>query len=446
MRVRDALVFIAGKAKYFGQLDRAVRYNPIVRRTVRSVLADYRAANPNQQRAIIDHLSGTIIERARQTPYGRRFSKDLAAWPVLSKEQVRDCPRDFVTPGFLRVPAATGGTTGIPLRLYRSLSCITAEQVFLDDLLAPHGLSWGQARVAVLRGDAIKRLDDHDPPFGEQKHGGRRLILSTPHLTAASLGWYVDRLAGFKPDILFSVPTNIANLLMLVVRSGRKLRIPIVVVSSDRLEPGLGDMIERELGATIIEYYGLSERSAFAVRRGPSQWFFEPTYGKAELVTSPGEKIVADQRHVQIIATGYWNTAQPLIRYDTGDRVLVPDSWSAADLEAVANGERSFLGIAGRENEFILAPDGRRVFGLNMIPREVRNVLQIQVVQDAPDHSTIRVLATPDFGRADRERLIANAKAELPSSVGADVEVVERLETTTGGKTPLVIRRINVYP
>jgi phenylacetate-CoA ligase len=444
MRARDRLVLISAKAKRLGGLDLAFRYNPAVRWSVRQALQACRSPEERVRRAAVERLTGAILERARQSAYGRRFGAALADWPVLSKAQVRARPADFVVPGLFRVPAATGGTTGVPLRLSRSLRCVAAEQVFLDELLAPYGLSWAGARVAVLRGDAVKQIDEHEPPFGKETHWGRRLVLSSPHLTAASLGWYLERLAAFQPDILYVWPTMMAHLLMLLAQAGRRLRVPLVVASSEQLDAGLYGAIERALGARVIDYYGLSERVAFAVRQGPEHWVFEPAYGRVELLATPEDEVAGGQRQVAIIATGFWNDAQPLVRYDTGDRALVPATAGPEELAAIARGEAPFLGIAGRQDDYVLTPDGRRISCLNMIAREVENVLQIQLVQDAPDHITLRALTGPEFGPADRARLMANARGKLPSATRVEIEIVDRLETTGQGKTPLVIRRANM--
>jgi phenylacetate-CoA ligase len=441
--MRERLVFLAGKAKQSGVFDLALRYNPVVRLSVRDAIVRCRADEPRMRQSITDRLTVTIIRHARQSRYGSRFQNELANWPILSKDEVRNHPNDFVVPGFLRIPAATGGTTGIPLRLNRSLSCVAAEQVFLDNLLTAHELSWARARVAVLRGDSIKDTDDFNPPFGKLTHWGRRLILSSPHLTGATINWYHARLGAFRPDILYAWPSVLANLLMLLEQSDKRLRVPLVVTSSEVLDTSLYAAIERELGATVIDYYGLAERSAFAVRYGRDQWFFEPAYGKVELIPSTTDQIDGLRHYVPIIATGYWNDAQPLIRYDTGDRAIVAAGLGNADLEAIAIGERPFFGIAGRENDFILAPDGRRIAGLNQIARELWHALRVQLVQDALDHVTIRVIATREFGSRDGARLMANARAKLSTSTSIDIKVVDRLETTQQGKTPFVIRLID---
>jgi phenylacetate-CoA ligase len=444
MSVRARLSLLADKVKFVGGLDLALRYNPAAYASTQASVARFRAADPAARRAMSSNLTGAIVARARKTRYGQRFGEDLSAWPVLSKEMVRDRPSDFVVPGPLRVPAATGGTTGMPLRLSRSIPSFAAEQVFLDDLLVPHGLNWRRARVATIRPEFfVKELDDRTPPFGRITHGGRRLILSSSHLAADSLDAYLDQIAAFKPDILNTVPNMIANILMLLARSGRKLRVPLLVSSSARLDASLYAAAEREIAGTVIDYYGLAERCAFAVRRSADRWFFEPVYGRIELVATPADEVSRGRRHVQVVATGYWNEAQPLIRYDTGDRALVEAGASDEDLEAIAIGERPFFGIAGRDSEFIWAPDGGRITGLSVLTYEVPNVLQLQLVQDAWDHLLVRARTLPSFGPADRARIIANARAKIPRAIHIDIEVVDQLEVTTRGKVPFTIRHID---
>lgn len=441
--MRDNLALAAGKAKLIGVVDHAIRYNPLFRHRVQSVVQSVRTASAPQRRAIIKTLTHRIIAQAHLTRYGSNFGDDLATWPVLTKAQLRDDPDAFLVAGLARVPAATAGTTGVPLLLHRSLRSIAAEQVFLDDLLAPHGLRWDQVRVAVLRGDAITpAVADESCRYGRLSHRGRRLTLSSLHLNADSLDWYWDRLRAFQPAILYVYATTAANLLRLLIQSRRRLHVPLVVASSERLDVGLYHAIEEHLGAKVIDYYGMAERSVLATRQSPQEWSFDPAYGNVELVASPEDPVVDGQRHVPIVATGFWTDAQPLIRYDTGDRAVIPAGAGADECAAIAAGEAPFLGIAGRADEFLVAPDGLRLAGLNQLPREVRHLLQLQIVQETPQHVTLRVLAAPDFCRDDRERLMANARKKIPAAVRVEIGVVEHLEMLPSGKTPFVIRRI----
>lgn len=441
MLIRDGLVFATGRAKLAWGINIAVRYNPVVRRDVQATIRRFRQAGPARRDALSGDLLRRIIGRARRTRYGRDFDEDLACWPVLSKVQLRADPDAFSVPGVLRVPANTAGSTGLPLLLQRSLRSIAAEQAFLDDLLVPHGLTWRNARVAVLRSDVFKPIDDHTPPFAKEALRGRRLILSSPHLNAATLPWYIERLESFRPDILYVYPSLLSNLLRLLIQSNRRLRIPLIVSTSERLARASYDAVPDLLGASVVDYYGLAERSAFALRRGPEVWFFEPAYGAVELIAAPDDPIIGKQRHVRIIATGYWTDAQPLIRYDTGDRAVIPLDAGADDLAAIARGEAPFFGIAGRTEEYVFAQDGRKIGALNNFPQEVRHLLQLQVVQETPDRIVVRALATSAFGDEDRVRLMKNVRGKIPGSIQVEIVVVDRLESLPNGKTPYVIRR-----
>ena len=66
-----------------------------------------------------------VLRGALKTQYGRAVggSQEFDSWPLLVKERARDDPRSFQSSSSrLTLKAATGGTTGLPLQLTRSLS------------------------------------------------------------------------------------------------------------------------------------------------------------------------------------------------------------------------------------------------------------------------------------------------------------------------------------
>ena len=150
------------------------------------------------------------------------------------------------------------------------------------------------------------------------------------------------------------------------------------------------------------------------------------------------------ERHVRIISTGFWNEAQPL------GSVTIPVTSqfflltrAPAKIDAIELGKQPFAGIEGRQNEFVFAPDGRPIAALNQIPREVQNLIQVQVVQEALDCLIIRIRALPQFGDKDRARLIENIRSKVPRTMELKLELAEELECTPQGKTPFIIRRVS---
>jgi phenylacetate-CoA ligase len=192
------------------------------------------------------------------------------------------------------------------------------------------------------------------------------------------------------------------------------------------------------LGGRVVDHYGQAERVAFAYALAPEEFWFQPGYACVELVP-----VSEDGEHIlyEIVGTSLWNLAMPLVRYRSGDLIRLPRTLGAAGLEAVRYGLRPFPGVLGRAGDFLVSPDGARLMGIDHLPRGVRNILRMQVVQEAPDHVRILVVPTPAYGGADERDILRNAAGKLPPGMRVGVEVVEELERTPGAKTPFVIRK-----
>jgi len=337
------------------------------------------------------------------------------------------------------VRGSTGGTTGVPLRLVRSLQSVVVEQAALDALVENLGVRPGRERLAVLRADSIKDPADRSPPYWIFTHGGRRMVLSPHHLCADTVAQYARAISEFRPDLLWVYPTAVESLCRLLLGAGLRLQVPRVYASSEVLGAQAWKLARLALGApAIADYYGQAERVAFAAAFEPGVYRFLPGYSAVELVPFAPD---GDGTLYEIVGTSLWNLAMPLVRYRTGDLVRLPAAWGAAEAEEVALGIRPFGGVLGRSGEFLLTPEGARITGINHFPREVRHVRRIQVIQERLDEVRLLVLAEAGYAPHDAQRLLANVRAKLPPSMRVSVELCERLEQTALGKTPFVIHR-----
>jgi phenylacetate-CoA ligase len=91
-----------------------------------------------------------------------------------------------------------------------------------------------------------------------------------------------------------------------------------------------------------------------------------------------------------------------------------------------------------------VCPEGVRLTGIDQIPRDVKHVLRIQVIQENLNEVRILVLPAAGYGERDAAQLLENARAKVPSSMQLSIETVQWLERTPRGKTPLVIHRAPV--
>lgn len=422
--------------------DALIRRNPIYYRAARATLQALQTEDLAARRAWVDHRLQKILDSARRTPYGRRVrgGAGLSSWPLLEKNDLRAEPGAFRPAGFsISARGSTGGTTGVPLRLTRSLQSLVFEQATLDFLMAGLGVHAPRARIAVLRADSIKDPADRKPPFWIHTHGGQRLVMSPHHLSADTVAHYVDALRAFKPDLLWVYPTAIESLCRLVLAAGLKLSVPRVHAASEGLVPAAWQLVRRALGyPAIAENYGQAERVAFAIAYEPGVYRFLAGYSKVELLPFAEE---GAETLYEIVGSSLWNRAQPLVRYRTGDLLRLPSAWGERELEEVALGVRPFGGVLGRSGEFLLTPEGVRITGINHFPREVDHVHRIQVIQERLDEVRLLVLADTGYGPRNTQQLLARVRAKLPDSMRVVVEVSEQLEQTATGKTPFVIHR-----
>jgi len=421
--------------------DVAIRRNPVFYASVSDQLSALKRADLAARREWTRSRTIEALSFAARSAYGRRLGRPAALeqWPLLEKSSVRADPNAFRSgPAIFVARASTGGTTGVPLRLTRSLRSIVVEQACIDAMLECLRVDARDARIAVLRADTVKDPSDLRPPFWISVAGGQRLVLSANHLNVSTVEAYASALEEFRPDVLWAYPTALESLCLLLLRAGRKLVVPRVLTSSEMLAARVWQLAHDALGSELLDYYGQAERVAFAYAQRPEEYRFLPGYAHVELRPTATE---GDSILYEIVGTNLWNFAMPLPRYRTGDLVKLPASWGAGELEQVTLGARTFPGVLGRDSDVLVSPDGVRLTGINHLPRDVAHVVRIQVIQEALDE--VRVLVLPDEGYTERDaaQLLHNVRTKVPDSMRVDVRRVDALERTALGKTPFIIHR-----
>jgi phenylacetate-CoA ligase len=389
-----------------------------------------------ERRARVHARLAAVLRSAARTRHGGTLGArhELDGWPYIDKATVRADPRAFcATSGWTAACANTSGTTGIPLRLIRSSASLAYEQAAIDRVLAGLGVQPPAARVAVLRGDLVSTRNGR---WWAATHGGRRLTLSSYHLSRATIGPYADALSAFRPDVLCAYPSTLESLCRLLAQCSRNVRVPHVLCSSEVLNPSTWELARTVLGCEMADYYGQAERVAFASAVAPAEYRFLPGYSYVELLRTG-----SDAEHVtyEIVGTPLWNLAMPLVRYRTGDLVRLPASYGERDLEEIALGARSFAGIVGRNADVLLLPDGARLTAINHIPRDVSRIVALQLVQESLHDVRIRVVPGPKYDAAEGEAFLARARGVLPVTMKVTIEPTDALERGCLGKVPVVV-------
>jgi phenylacetate-CoA ligase len=427
-----------------------VRRNPFYYERSRRLLERLEALDLEGRQAWTREQLARTLALAKRTDYGGivRGGDDVASWPLLDKELLRNRQRAFTTrTEWFAAPAVTGGTSGVPLKLTRSLDGIVFEQACIDRLVFKLGFHPRTVRTAVLRGDNLPDPRALISPDGVSANGGRARIFCARAVNARSFDHIARSLRHFAPQLLCAYPSALEALCRLAMERGVTLQVPAVLTSSEVLKPEAWTLAREVLGCRIADYYGQAERVAFAYAFAPREYRFLPGYSHVEFLPYETSLLPAggSERLYEIVGTTFWNHMMPLVRYRTGDLVRLPADWGPRELQELALGQRSFRGILGREQEVLVCPAGIRLTGLESIPHDVAHVLRIQVVQESLDSARIRVVPAAGFCEQDAAQLLENVRAKVPPEMRLEVEVAQHLERTPRGKTPLIVHRPPVH-
>jgi phenylacetate-CoA ligase len=93
--------------------------------------------------------------------------------------------------------------------------------------------------------------------------------------------------------------------------------------------------------------------------------------------------------------------------------------------------------VIGRTADFLLRSDGSRVAGVSLVERTLTafpGIGQMQIVQDALDRLTLRIVRARDFSDDTEARLRGEFVSVFGGATRLAFEYVERLSQTPAGK------------
>lgn len=419
------------RLKEFAFLDEVIRRPPLLYQYFRHLLTRSELWGPSEREAWLNTRVARTLAAARTfSGYSKTSQSDnLSDWPVLKKDDVIGREMSFGRSGLLpNYFAATGGTTGQPLRVARSLTSICLETAVLDHICAKVGLDLRRARVAVLRGDFVKQPSDITPPFWRST-SPRRRVFSSFHLTSKTLKSYLTGLREYNPDVLFCYPSSLQHLLALLKERRDEIHIAYVLASSERFPADLVATAQQVLGSRIIDYYGQAERVVIAYAFDGGGYYFVPVYGRPELIPDNSQR-------ARILGTSFWNSRQVFVRYDTGDVAQIPGNSTLREIEL---GVQPFGGIEGRTNERIDLPEGQRIIGLNHIPRGVPGVASLQLYHRAPRIVEAFVVPLEDYGAQTETIIRRNFYEKFPADIELQISKIDTPVRIASGKAPLLL-------
>jgi len=336
----------------------------------------------------------------------------------------------------LLVPIVTGGTSGVPLRLWQdadaearkdALTCVCRER-----------MGWiAGVKSAFLWGAAT---DLPDPGLSALRRAKERLLgsvlprsllLSARNLDAEHLDRVAERLRRFRPHVLQAYPSAADALARRLIERGEHLEIPLAVLTAEPVLPEQRERVARALGANPLSFYGSRECGWIAAECPSGHQLHVNTLGCYVETAPDGALLVTD----------LLNRAMPLIRYDLGDQGRL------ATAPCPCGDPRPVLAaIEGRTVDVFRFRSGRRVSAVvaDMRPAHQRAIglVDVQLVQEDLDHVTVNYVPGEGFSEPELASYLAFLHALFGGEVRLRAQRVARIEPEPNGKVRHAVCRV----
>lgn len=363
---------------------------------------------------------------------------DLAQLPILHKDTVRATPEDFRPPHLREkaVAQSTGGTTGTPLQYWVTPSALQYNYATYEVRFRRWaGVALGD-RMASINGRKIVPVEQTKAPFWRHNLAFNQLYLSAYHLTEENLPAYIDRLERYQPVSIVGYVSSVHLIADYINRHHLEgaVRPRAILLSSETLFPWIRTEIEQAFGCKVYDGYGLGELAAFITECSHGSLHVSPEYGVVESVEADGEAN-------RLIATGLFNQAMPLLRYDTGDIIrLAPPGQRCGCGRGLPVVEE----LLGRADDYVITPDGRSVgpAPLSLAFQGVAGIREAQIRQDAIGAIDISLVVDATFDDGSERLLDVELRERLGKELDIRYQRVDAIVRTTWGKRRLVDSRV----
>jgi phenylacetate-CoA ligase len=212
-----------------------------------------------------------------------------------------------------------------------------------------------------------------------------------------------------------------------------------VVTWGDNLYPHYRTVVEQAFRTRVTDTYGVAEGIQISAQCEHQRYHIHSLDVIVEYVDDDGQPVPPGVPG-NLILTRLHAGPMPLIRYRVGD-VAVPGDQSPC---ACGRGFDVMERIEGRDTDVVITPSGNRliVHFFTAIMEQLPDIDSFQIIQEKPE--SVRVLVVPRSGFSDsiRRQLLTTMQNNGAEDLEIEIELVEQIPLTAGGKRRYVINKL----
>jgi phenylacetate-CoA ligase len=326
----------------------------------------------------------------------------------------------------------TSGSTGIPLIVYRNAHERSMQIAKWLRVLFLNGYSVFDKVMSLTGASRLREGRSLIQKFG--------LFRRQPVDYSSSPGNMIDKLLAYRPDVLYGGRSYIEMMCLEMER--RKIGpvpLKLLIATNEMIRDGSRELCRKFFDVELTESYGSVEMGVMAFETPERQGlrlcedltYFEFLDDKGNPVPSGGIG--------RVVVTDLAGKQMPFIRYEQGDRVEFDE---IRDPDGRAR--RIIRRILGRDDDYVLLPDGRRCTfdAIFDVVDEYKGIFQFRIIQRSRSLFQIQLVADPPYLSSICEELKHKLQAVLFPAAHYELVPVERIEADPNGKTRIFISEV----
>ncbi len=359
---------------------------------------------------------------------------DLHQIPILKKSQIQESFQKIIAHGVNRNRCAssrTSGSSGRPLT------------ILFDEYAADNIGSRSFRYFFECGGHLRDKIAHFTNPHRSIRHTSwfnhlgflRRKYFSVFDKTEN----HISDLLDYSPDVIESYP----SILWLIAQTVQDKHIEginprLIFCTAELLPQDVRKKINSTLNADLIDQYGSAEFGTFAWECPEHNGYHMDIESIVVEFLKNGENVSPGEKG-EIVVTGLFKFAMPLIRYSIGD-IGSPSS----DQCSCGRGLPLMKIVEGRADDFLVLPSGTIISPRNINLLEyIDGIASYRIIQEKPDKLRVQVVASGDFS----QEIIPQVKSEiLRGCLGEDmeisVEMVDEIPRDKAGKIRAVVSEV----
>ena len=350
-------------------------------------------------KAIVNHAYHNVpfyhdlYKKNKVRPEDIKTLKDIEKLPIISKANVRDNHQAIIAQGTdlkkCRI-SKTSGSTGIPLKIVENQSSVDYSRACVNFAFFEQGVRLGDVLADFTH------LDD-------KKWEYKRKFIDKYYLSIFnSYEENLELLRKIKPSVLYAGPfTSCLHCKVAEALGITDIHPRTTIMQGGTLVPEIRKFVEKVFQTTVMETYGAREFMRLAFECDAHNGMHAISDAAIMEFLKNNEPLHSEEEG-EIIVTGLYNYAMPLIRYNIGDLgILSQEKCSCGRTYPLIEN------VTGRQDDFFTLPSGKisswyRLYrGLISVP----GIREFQIIQEKKDALTVQVVEDQKFNEKSVQQI-----------------------------------------